>query len=44
MADVKRFDNFIGGQWVAGAEYSTNINPSELTDVIGEYAKADWLR
>lgn len=41
MADVKRFDNFIGGQWVAGAEYSININPSELSDVIGEYAKAD---
>ena len=41
MADVKRFDNYIGGQWVAGADYSTNINPSELSDVIGEYAKAD---
>ncbi|MBP5058676.1 aldehyde dehydrogenase family protein, partial [Pseudomonas chlororaphis] len=41
MAEVKRFDNYIGGQWLAGADYSTNINPSELSDVIGEYAKAD---
>ena len=41
MADAKRFDNYIGGQWVAGTDYSTNINPSELTDTIGEYAKAD---
>ena len=41
MADSKRFDNYINGQWVAGADYCTNINPSDLSDVIGEYAKAD---
>jgi aldehyde dehydrogenase (NAD+) len=33
--------NYIGGQWVAGASASRNINPSNLDDVIGEYATAD---
>jgi alpha-ketoglutaric semialdehyde dehydrogenase len=41
VSDSKRFDNYIGGQWVAGATYSSNINPSDLSDVIGEYAQAD---
>ena len=41
MADAKRFDNYINGEWVAGGDYSANINPSELTDTIGDYAKAD---
>lgn len=41
MAETKRFENFIGGEWVAGATYSVNRNPSDLTDVIGEYAQAD---
>ncbi|ERI50127.1 hypothetical protein N878_09715, partial [Pseudomonas sp. EGD-AK9] len=37
----KRYDNYIGGQWVAGSDYSRNINPSDLSDAVGEYAKAD---
>ncbi len=41
MADAKRYDNYINGEWVAGADYSVNINPSELSDTIGDYAKAD---
>ena len=41
MSATQRFDNYIGGQWIAGADYSANINPSDLSDVIGEYAKAD---
>ncbi|WP_025109483.1 aldehyde dehydrogenase family protein [Pseudomonas sp. H1h] len=41
MADSKRYDNYINGEWVAGADYSANINPSELSDTIGDYAKAD---
>ena len=36
-----RHDNFINGQWVAGASYSPNVNPSNLADVIGDYAQAD---
>ena len=34
-------NNFINGEWVAGASYTPNINPSNLSDVIGEYAQAD---
>ena len=39
MAELHR--NFIAGEWVAGADVSRNINPSDLSDVIGEYARAD---
>lgn len=41
MTTAKRYDNYINGEWVAGADYSANINPSELSDTIGDYAKAD---
>ena len=41
MADAKRYDNYIDGQWVAGKNYQANINPSDLSDTIGEYAQAD---
>ena len=33
--------NLIAGEWVAGAEVSRNINPSDTRDVIGEFAQAD---
>lgn len=36
-----RYDNYIGGEWAAGAGYSANINPSDLNDAIGDYAQAD---
>ena len=35
------FRNFIAGEWVAGATATLNRNPSDLDDVIGEYAQAD---
>ncbi len=38
---MNQFDNYIGGQWVRGATASTNVNPSNLDDVIGEFAQAD---
>ncbi len=34
-------NNFINGEWVAGATSKPNLNPSDLDDVIGEYAQAD---
>ena len=37
---TQKHDNLIGGQWVAGNSYTPNINPSNLADVIGEYAQA----
>ncbi len=39
MAELHR--NFIAGEWLAGTDVSRNINPSDLGDVIGEYARAD---
>ena len=39
MSEIHR--NFIGGDWVTGTETARNINPSDLSDVIGEYARAD---
>src|SRR5258706_12548690 len=35
------FRNYIGGEWVAGATTTLKRNPSDLSDVIGEYAQAD---
>jgi len=35
------FKNLIGGEWMDGASASRNINPSDTSDVIGEYAQAD---
>ena len=33
--------NFIAGEWLAGAGEIPNINPSDLSDTIGHYAQAD---
>ena len=34
-------NNLIAGEWVASAHYAPNTNPSNLADVIGDYAQAD---
>jgi len=33
--------NFIAGEWLAGASEIDNINPSDLSDTIGQFAQAD---
>jgi alpha-ketoglutaric semialdehyde dehydrogenase len=33
--------NYVGGAWVPGADARPNVNPSDLTDVVGEYAVGD---
>ncbi len=33
--------NFIAGEWLAGASEIANINPSDLSDTVGHYAQAD---
>jgi aldehyde dehydrogenase (NAD+) len=38
---MQRFDNYINGEWVPGSSWTGNRNPSDLSDVIGEYAQAD---
>ncbi|MFZ5676517.1 MAG: aldehyde dehydrogenase family protein, partial [Pseudomonadota bacterium] len=35
------FANFIDGKWVATSRTVANINPSDLSDVIGHYAQAN---
>ncbi len=37
-----RIQNFIGGEWLAGAgDAGASDNPSDLSDIIGEYRQAD---
>ncbi len=38
---AERFSNYIDGAWVDGVTWTPNRNPSDLADVIGEYAQAD---
>jgi alpha-ketoglutaric semialdehyde dehydrogenase len=33
--------NFINGEWLDGADAKENINPSDVSDVVGLYAQAD---
>ncbi|MCG8360371.1 MAG: hypothetical protein MI920_32815, partial [Kiloniellales bacterium] len=32
------YSNFIDGQWVPGSSVRPNINPSDTSDVIGEFS------
>jgi len=36
---MTRHDLLIGGEWVPGAAYAPNVNPSNLADTLGEYAQ-----
>ncbi|HLB76777.1 MAG TPA: aldehyde dehydrogenase family protein, partial [Candidatus Dormibacteraeota bacterium] len=36
--------NYIAGEWLAGASAKPNINPSDIRDVLDEYAHADVLQ
>jgi len=38
---ANKFQNYINGEWAAGSSWTANRNPSDLGDVIGEYAMAD---
>ncbi|MBN9460466.1 MAG: aldehyde dehydrogenase family protein [Burkholderiales bacterium] len=33
--------NYIAGEWVEGTDVRRNVNPSNLDDLVGEYAQAD---
>ncbi|MGA9119796.1 MAG: aldehyde dehydrogenase family protein [Bacteroidota bacterium] len=35
------FKNYIGGTWMESGQERPNINPSDISDVIGTYAQAD---
>lgn len=38
---MTRYRNLINGEWVDGVEVARDVNPSNLADVVGEYARAD---
>lgn len=38
---MKQYRNLINGEWVAAQQTARNINPSDVSDTIGEYAQAD---
>ncbi len=40
MNDVTSKPNLIDGEWVASSDSVANINPSDLSDLIGNYARA----
>ena len=35
------YSNYIAGEWLPGSSVTRDINPSDLSDVVGEYAQAD---
>jgi len=35
------FKNYINGEWIDGKTGKDNINPSDITDIVGTYARAD---
>lgn len=37
---MKRFDNYINGEWVGSTDYKQNVSPSNVDLVLGEYAQA----
>ncbi len=42
MSQAKRFENYINGQWVTGADFCTN-DPSDVSDAIGtDTPKPTW--
>ena len=41
MTTSKTYDNFVSGEWVVGASSAPDINPSDVSDVVGVYAQAD---
>ena len=38
---MQQHDNLIGGSWRKGTTYSANINPSNVDDIVAEYAQGD---
>ncbi|MBI5473259.1 MAG: aldehyde dehydrogenase family protein [Ignavibacteriae bacterium] len=38
---MTQYNNYINGEWIASPHASKNINPSDITDIVGEYAQAD---
>ena len=37
----ERYLNYIAGEWIDGEELAEDINPSDTSEVIAEYVRAD---
>ena len=35
------YRNYINGEWVEGYDEIVNVNPSDTSDIVGRYAKAN---
>ena len=42
-ANVKKYNNFIGGEWVksASGEWFDNVNPADTSDIVGRFAQSN---
>ncbi|MEP3439470.1 MAG: aldehyde dehydrogenase family protein [Hoeflea sp.] len=38
---MKKYDSLVGGEWVCLGDYHENVNPSDVSDVIGLYSYGD---
>jgi acyl-CoA reductase-like NAD-dependent aldehyde dehydrogenase len=38
---MTQFKNYVAGEWIESPQVNKNVNPADLSDVIGEYARAD---
>src|SRR5262245_29861262 len=38
---MQAHQNYIGGEWARAAAAAPNVNPSNVADIVGEYARAD---
>jgi alpha-ketoglutaric semialdehyde dehydrogenase len=38
---MAQFKNYVAGEWIESPQVNKNVNPADLSDVIGEYARAD---
>lgn len=38
---MQKYQNLIAGEWSDSGEFNANVNPSDVNDILGEYARAD---
>jgi aldehyde dehydrogenase (NAD+) len=38
---MQKYQNLIAGEWSDSGEFNPNVNPSDVNDILGEYARAD---
>jgi len=41
---TQQYQNYIAGEWVKGSTTSRDINPSDTSDIVAEYAQADKVQ